>query len=196
MNLDHLQASLYQEPPQCPNPNFRVAPNFGGPDSPGSNFDGDPCEDNASPPRKNWKADEEFYRYDASKDKKKKKKGDSLHGECRPRILQSRISGDSFLMDKAEKACRSQKVQDDINAMQQQLREGNLNPGIGSKPVGQGITELRGKNGGRILIREREGDVVEILGKTGKKKSDQDAVIAYANEMVKQEKKALKKEKQ
>ena len=61
-------------PPQCPNPNFRVAPNFGGPDSPGSNFDGDPCEDNASPPRKNWKADEEFYRYDASKDKKKKKK--------------------------------------------------------------------------------------------------------------------------
>lgn len=53
--------------------------------------------------------------------------------------------------------------------MEEQIRQGNMNPGIGSKPVGEGITEFRGKNGGRILARESENGVVEILGKSGKK---------------------------
>ena len=67
--------------------------------------------------------------------------------------------------------------------MEEQVRKGNLNPGIESKNIGDGITELRGRNGGRILIREREGDIVEILGKTGKKKSDQKAVIKYVKKV-------------
>jgi putative component of toxin-antitoxin plasmid stabilization module len=53
--------------------------------------------------------------------------------------------------------------------MEEQLAQGNMNPGISSKPVGDGITEHRGKNGGRILVRESENDVVEILGKCGKR---------------------------
>ena len=61
--------------------------------------------------------------------------------------------------------------------MEEQIRQGNMNPGIDSKKVGEGITEFRGNNGGRILARERDGNVVEILGKTGKNKKDQQAVI-------------------
>ena len=38
--------------------------------------------------------------------------------------------------------------------MEEQIRQGNMNPGIGPKPVGEGITEFREKNGGRILVRE------------------------------------------
>lgn len=53
--------------------------------------------------------------------------------------------------------------------MEEQLRQGNMNPGIGSKSVGEGITEFRGKNGGRILTRESENGVIEILGKSVKK---------------------------
>ncbi len=43
-----------------------------------------------------------------------------------------------------------------------------MNSGIGSKPVGEGITEFRAENGGRILARESENGVVEIIGKSGK----------------------------
>ena len=61
--------------------------------------------------------------------------------------------------------------------MEEQIRQGNMNPGIDSIKVGEGIIEFRGRNGGRILAREREGNVVEILGKVGKRKKDQKAVI-------------------
>ena len=61
--------------------------------------------------------------------------------------------------------------------MEESIRQGNMNPGIGSKPVGEGITEFRGKNGGRILARESEDGVVEILGKSGKKPKNQQYVI-------------------
>jgi hypothetical protein len=52
-----------------------------------------------------------------------------------------------------------------------------MNPGISSKPVGDGMMEHRGKNGGRILVRESENDVVEILGKSGKRSANQQFVI-------------------
>ena len=57
-----------------------------------------------------------------------------------------------------------------------------MNPEIGSKNVGDGITEFRGKNGGPILARDLGDGVVEILGKTGKRKADQNGVIAKVKE--------------
>ena len=67
--------------------------------------------------------------------------------------------------------------------MEEQIRQGNMNPEIDSKQVGEGIIEFRGRNGGRILARERDGNVVEILGKTGKVKKDQNTVIKRVKEM-------------
>jgi putative component of toxin-antitoxin plasmid stabilization module len=160
---------------QCPAPDF--GPRFAlgsGSNSPWGNSDPDPCQQ-AVPPRNQWNSDKEFYRYDSNQEKKEDQT--PIQGECRPRVLKSRINEDEGLINAAKKACKNQQVQDDINAMEESIRQGNMNPGIGSKPVGEGITEFRGKNGGRILARESEDGVVEILGKSGKKPKNQQYVI-------------------
>lgn len=58
-----------------------------------------------------------------------------------------------------------------------------MNPGTSSKSVGDEIMEHRGKNGGRILVRESENDVVEILGKCGKRSANQQFVIDQAKKV-------------
>jgi hypothetical protein len=45
-----------------------------------------------------------------------------------------------------------------------------MNPGIGLTPLGKGFMEYRGTNGGWIITKEVDGGVVEIYGKSGKKK--------------------------
>lgn len=104
----------------------------------------------------------------------KKKK---LEDECQPRILKSRIKEDPGLVRAAKKACKDQLVQADINHLEEQLAQGNMNPGIGSTPLGNGFMEHRGKNGGRIIVKEVEGGVVEIYGKSGKRITNQKFVI-------------------
>jgi len=44
-----------------------------------------------------------------------------------------------------------------------------MNPGTGSVPLGNEIMEHRARNGGRVILREIGNDIVEILGKSGKK---------------------------
>jgi len=62
------------------------------------------------------------------------------------------------------------------------LVQGNENPGIGRTYIGNGIIEHRGRNGGRLYIRESDG-VIEILAKSGKKKSNQQFVINRLKEI-------------
>ena len=71
------------------------------------------------------------------------------------------------MIREAQRSGRNIKVQEDIDRLTAQLRNGNLNPGIGSKPIGSGISEARGANGGRVYFRVI-GETVEILGKSGK----------------------------
>jgi hypothetical protein len=52
-----------------------------------------------------------------------------------------------------------------------------MNPGIGSIALGNGIMEHRASNRGRVIVREIKDDIVEILGKSGKKKKNQKCVI-------------------
>ena len=59
------------------------------------------------------------------------------------------------------------------------LRKGNLNPGIGTKPIDNGFSEARAQDGSRVYFREINGNV-EILGKSNK--NNQDVVI---NEIIK-----------
>ena len=74
----------------------------------------------------------------------------------------------------------SQKQQ--LIQIEEQLAKGNDNPGIGRKPICNGVIEHRGKNGGRLYVREADG-VIEILAKSGKKKSNQQFVINRLKEI-------------
>jgi L-lactate utilization protein LutB len=68
-------------------------------------------------------------------------------------------------------------VQKDINHLEEELAKGNENPGIGRKPICKGVTEHRGKNGGRLYVRKSDDNEIEILAKSAKKKSNPEFVI-------------------
>lgn len=88
----------------------------------------------------------------------------------------SRIKEDSGLVRAAEEACKDREVQDGINHLIDELAKGNPNPGIGNVPIGNGLTEYRHKKGDRVVAR-RQGNFIEILGKSGKDKTNQKFVI-------------------
>ena len=54
-----------------------------------------------------------------------------------------------------------------IDKLTDQLNKGNLNPGIGTKPIGKGLSEARSRDGARVYFRET-ADGVEVLGKSNK----------------------------
>ena len=82
----------------------------------------------------------------------------------------------------AEKACKNQRVQDNINHLQDELAKGNDNPGIHKKYLGNNVWEHRARGGGRVYIREI-GDTVEILAKSGKGTQNQSKVIQRVKEL-------------
>ena len=54
--------------------------------------------------------------------------------------------------------------------------EKGMNPGKGNKPIGKGISEARGNEGGRVYWRKtKDGKGIEILGKSNK--NNQNKVI-------------------
>ena len=93
-----------------------------------------------------------------------------------------RIKEDSGLVRAAKEACKSANVQKDVNHLEEQLAKGNDKPGISCKPICKGVTVHRGRNGGRLYVRESD-DVIEILAKSGKNKSNQDFVINRLKEI-------------
>ncbi len=88
--------------------------------------------------------------------------------------INSRIKENPRLAKEAKKAGKDQKVQRDIDDLTAKLGEGNLNPGIGTKPIGKGISEARSRNGARVYFRVIQGQI-EILGKSSK--ANQEVVI-------------------
>jgi putative component of toxin-antitoxin plasmid stabilization module len=93
------------------------------------------------------------------------------------------IKEDPGLVRAAEEACKNMDVQKDINHLEEELAKGNENPGIGRKPICKGVIEHRGKNGGRLYVRESDDNEIEILAKSGKKKSNQQFVINRLKEI-------------
>jgi hypothetical protein len=82
------------------------------------------------------------------------------------------------LRREAEKIIKDQAAQRDINHLIEQLSLNNKNPGKRNRKV-QGlknVTEARGKNGGRVYFRERDGKI-EILGKSNKKNQDKVLIL-------------------
>ncbi|MCL2624812.1 MAG: hypothetical protein FWD31_14205, partial [Planctomycetaceae bacterium] len=80
---------------------------------------------------------------------------------------------DKRLIDAAKNAGKS--VQKELDALVFQLQKGNMNPGIGTKHLFNGIFEARAKNGARVYFR-KVGDGIEIVGKSDK--HNQPQVIA------------------
>lgn len=80
------------------------------------------------------------------------------------RVL-SRINQSPGLVRQAESI--SEIAQTEVDDLLQRYLAGNTNPGIGTKNLQGDIFYLRGRNGGRIFLREKEG-FIEVLGKADK----------------------------
>jgi len=85
-----------------------------------------------------------------------------VHNGCG---IGSRIKESPRLVKLDEQTGRSH--QPSIDHLTKELGKGNLNPGIGTKPIGKGISEARARDGARVYFREVDGKV-EVLGKSHK----------------------------
>jgi hypothetical protein len=56
-------------------------------------------------------------------------------------------------------------AQKDVNHLVSELQKGNLNAGIGARNLGGGFWELRGRNGGRVIVHEKSKSKYDIVGK-------------------------------
>jgi hypothetical protein len=88
--------------------------------------------------------------------------------------LVSRIKESGALVRGAEAAGRS--AQKSIDKLTSELARSNLNPGIGTKPIGNWISEARARDGARVYFRQLADGTIEILGKSTK--ANQSSVIA------------------
>ena len=82
------------------------------------------------------------------------------------RKVTSRISESAKLIREAEKAGKS--LQSSLDDLVAKLVAGNLNPGIGTKSLGSGISYARSADGARVFFRELADGTIEILGKASK----------------------------
>lgn len=82
--------------------------------------------------------------------------------------MTSAIGDDPLLTKAAEQAGKNEAVQRDLGNLFEQLSQGNMNPGIGSKALaGTDVTYARGANGGRLFFRN-VNDGIQIVGKSDK----------------------------
>jgi RHS repeat-associated protein len=77
--------------------------------------------------------------------------------------LTSRIGDSSFATRLAERL--GQAAQRDVDGLLTALRGGNLNPGIGTRALGNGFFELRGANAGRVVVRQTASTAFDVLAK-------------------------------
>ena len=80
-------------------------------------------------------------------------------------MLINRISENPLLLREGWKTLTS--LQGDIKKITDQLKKGNMSPGIGNKPIGSGITASRTRGGARVYWRITDNHL-EILGISGK----------------------------
>lgn len=92
--------------------------------------------------------------------------------------LTSSIDKDSALVKYAEQAGKS--VQKSLDNLVEQLGRGNMDPGIGTKSLGSGISYARARDGARVFFRAADNEV-EILAKASKANEQQ--VIARLKQL-------------
>lgn len=87
----------------------------------------------------------------------------SLGAAAAPIKLTSRIKESSYAVRQAESM--GQQAQRDVDSLLRQLTAGNEQPGKGSHPLGNGFFELRGENGGRVIVKQTAPSSFDIVGK-------------------------------
>lgn len=90
----------------------------------------------------------------------------------------SRIGEDERLIKEAQRAGRSH--QRSLDHLANELRRGNLNPGIGTKRVFGDVYEARAQDGARVYFRQTRQEL-EILGKSSK--ANQGRVIGLLEDL-------------
>ena len=90
---------------------------------------------------------------------------------------------DPLLTRQSEKAYNNADVKRGIEELESKLERGIEQPGLGSKIVAKGIKEHRHKGGGRTYIKRKDETIYELVARSGKRKSDQRAVINRLKEI-------------
>ena len=102
--------------PTCPKSDLgpRFRPGSGS--SPWGDSGPDPCQQR-TPPRSQWRSDNEYYRYDHNQNRNTNRNNEEenqdqppVHGQCQARELVSRINEDEGLIRAAEEACKNEAV--------------------------------------------------------------------------------------
>jgi hypothetical protein len=77
--------------------------------------------------------------------------------------VESKIKNGPYAIRQAE--ALSQHAQKDVDNLLVQLANGNANPGIGTRALSNGFFELRGRNAGRVIIKQIDDHNYDIVGK-------------------------------
>jgi hypothetical protein len=89
--------------------------------------------------------------------------------------LVSRIGENPRLVKEAERLAGTGQ-QASVDALTAQLNAGNLNPGIGTRSLFNGVFEARARDGARVYFRNGSDGTIEILAKSTK--ANQQTVIS------------------
>jgi RHS repeat-associated protein len=87
----------------------------------------------------------------------------SVGAAAREIDLASRIRDSAFAVRQAEQI--GQAAQRDVDNLLASLRSGNMNPGIGTRALGDKFFELRGANGGRVIVKQTGANAFDVIGK-------------------------------
>lgn len=77
-------------------------------------------------------------------------------------VTRSRIGSSTYATGLAKEM--GQAAQRNVDSLLTQLRAGNMNPGIGTRALGEGFFELRGANAGRVIVKQTSTGF-DIVGK-------------------------------
>ena len=145
-------------------------------------FDDDKC----SAPNKEQSQESKTYDYRSNNPKKKKQSAEQCELDEKVKDAKIeivyRIKENPALVREAERMGKDQAAQKDVNNLIEQLSLGNDHPGIGNRRVKglKNVSEARGRNGGRVYFREKDGKI-EILAKSNK--DNQNKVIGILQKM-------------
>jgi Domain of unknown function (DUF4157) len=77
--------------------------------------------------------------------------------------VESKIGKSTYAIRQAE--AMSEAAQADVDNLLAQFKKGNANPGIGTRSLGDGFYELRGRNAGRVIVKQKSAGSFDIVGK-------------------------------
>ncbi|MEU7583923.1 polymorphic toxin-type HINT domain-containing protein [Streptomyces sp. NPDC041068] len=104
-----------------------------------------------------------------------------VHNASPCKLVTSVVGQDSLLSKAERQAGKNQTVKRDFDRLLEQLSNGNMNPGLGSKALaGTDVTYARGRNGGRLFFRNVDGGI-QVVARADK--SNESKVIARLKQL-------------